>query len=49
VRRSPYNHHPMGPAFAAGRALLLGLVLAAFPLNAIAYADRRIGIGEGPA
>jgi uncharacterized membrane protein len=48
VRRSPYNRHPLAPAFALGLAVFAGaLLLALFLLDAITYAYRRIGIGQG--
>jgi len=37
----------MAPVFAAGLALLAALAVALFLISAIAYAYRRIGIGEG--
>ena len=47
VRRSPYNRHPLPPAFALGLAVFAGLLVALFVLDAITYAYHRIGIGQG--
>ena len=47
MRRRPYNRHPLAPAFALGLAVFAGLLVALFLLDAISYAHRRIGIGQG--
>jgi uncharacterized membrane protein len=47
VRRPPYNRHPLTPTFALALATLAALVLVLFAVDAIGYAYRRIGIGQG--
>lgn len=47
VRRAPYNRHPLAPAFALALGVIAAGLLALFLLGAVAYAYRRIGIGEG--
>jgi len=47
MRSSPYNRHPLHPLLVLGLALLLALVIGLFLFGTIAYAYRRIGIGEG--
>jgi uncharacterized membrane protein len=48
VPRPPYSRHPLAPLFALALAVFAGGVIALFVLNAISYAYRRIGIGQGP-
>ena len=45
--RSPYNRHPLAPLFALALAFSAALLVALFVLDAITYAYRRIGIGQG--
>jgi hypothetical protein len=47
VRRSPYNRHPLPPAFALALAVFAGLLVALLVLDAITYAYNRIGVGQG--
>jgi uncharacterized membrane protein len=47
VRRSPYRRHPLAPLFAVVLALAAAVLIALFALDAITYAYRRIGIGQG--
>ncbi len=44
---SPYNRHPLGPALLAGLVLVSAALFSLFLFDAIVYAYRRIGIGEG--
>src|SRR5579875_3317551 len=46
MKRSGYNRHPLGPVLALVLAVVSALWLLLFAVNAIAYAYRRIGIGE---
>jgi uncharacterized membrane protein len=45
--RSPYNRHPLAPSLVLALGVTIGLLLALFVVDAIEYAYRRIGIGEG--
>jgi uncharacterized membrane protein len=47
VPRSPYNRHPLPPFLVLWLTCVIVFVLALFLLNAIEYAYRSIGIGEG--
>jgi hypothetical protein len=47
VGRPPYNRHPLAPAFALALAVVAGIVVALFAFDALGYAYRRIGIGQG--
>jgi uncharacterized membrane protein len=47
VPRPPYNRHPLAPLFALVLAFSAALLIALFVLDAITYAYRRIGIGQG--
>jgi uncharacterized membrane protein len=47
MQRSPYNRHPLGPVLVIVLGLACGLVIALFVVDAIGYAYRRIGIGQG--
>ena len=44
---SSYNRHPLGPLLVLALAALLALLVALFLVEAVAYAYRSIGIGEG--
>ena len=47
MRRSPYNRHPLGPPLLIGLSLASLVLIALFLVDAIGYAYRRIGIGQG--
>jgi len=47
VRRPPYSRHPLAPAFVLILAVFAGVVVALFAVDALGYAYRRIGIGQG--
>jgi uncharacterized membrane protein len=47
VRRAPYNRHPLAPVFVLALALFAAVLLALFLLDAVSYAYRRIGVGQG--